>query len=40
MNDVLHQMHLVPFDVHDRLCEEIDNAEDLAVVRNKLERIK
>lgn len=40
LNDVLHQMHLLPFDVLDRLCEEIDNAEDLAVVRNKLERIK
>lgn len=40
LNDVLHQMSLVPFDVLDRLCEEIDNAEDLDVVRSKLERIK
>lgn len=40
LNGVLHQMHLVPFDVLDRLCEEIDNAEDLDIVRRKLERIK
>lgn len=40
LNDVLHQMHLVPFDVHDRLCEEIDNEADLDFVRSKLERIK
>lgn len=40
LNDVLHQVKLVPFDVLDRLCEEIDNAEDLGVVRSKLERMK
>lgn len=39
LNEILHQVTLVPFDVLDRLCEEVDNEKDLEIVKRKLERI-
>ena len=40
MNEVTEQMHLRGLDVRDRLCKEIDNADDLAVVSDQLKVVK
>ena len=40
LNGVLSKLKLIPLDVLDRLCFEIDNVNDLEVVKRKLERIE
>ena len=39
-NEVSDNMHVIPFDVKDGLCGEVDNPEDLAVMSEKLEQVK
>lgn len=39
-NEVSDQMKLKPFDVEDRLCQEVDTPEDLAVVSSKLKELE
>lgn len=39
-NEVSDQCALYPLDVGNRLCSEIDNAEDLAVVSNRLHEVE
>ena len=40
LNEVSESCHIVPLDIEDRLCNEIDNAEDLAVISNRLREIE
>ncbi len=40
LNEVTDQCRIVPLDVENRLCSEIDNPEDLAVVSAKLDEVK
>jgi len=39
-NEVSEQIRLYPFEAGDRLCQEVDTAEDLTVVSDRLKRIK
>lgn len=39
-NEVSEECRILPLDVKDGLCAEIDNPEDLAVVREKLRRVE
>ena len=39
-NEVSDHCRIVPYDVRDRLCNEIDNAEDLKVIRERLLLLK
>lgn len=39
-NVISEKCSLIPFDAQDSLCTEIDTPEDLAVVKNELERIE
>lgn len=39
-NEVSEECRIVPLDIKDELCAEIDNPEDLAVVCEKLRRVK
>ena len=40
LNQVSDRMHLLPLDVGERLCSEIDNPEDLAAVSARLQQIE
>lgn len=40
MNEIADKMQLLPFDFGNRLCGEIDNPEDLAVVSSRLKEIE
>ncbi len=40
LNEVSDKCNIVPFDVTDRLCSEIDNPEDLAIISNRLREIE
>ena len=39
MNEISSQISLAPFDVHGRICTEVDNLEDLERVRKMMEPI-
>ena len=39
-NDIADQCNLLPLDVKNRLCMEIDNPQDLAIVSNELKNIE
>lgn len=39
-NEVSGEIHLKPLDIRDLLCNEIDDQNDLAVVRDKLQKIE
>ncbi|MCI8661591.1 MAG: phosphoenolpyruvate mutase [Lachnospiraceae bacterium] len=39
-NEVSKQCHIYPLDVKNRLCNEIDNTKDLAIVSNRLHEIE
>lgn len=38
-NQVSNQCKIYPLDIKDMLCSEIDNPEDLAIIRNRLEEV-
>lgn len=40
LNEIIEECNIVPFDVGDKLCSEIDNPQDLAVVSSKLADIE
>ncbi|MDO5148253.1 MAG: phosphoenolpyruvate mutase [Oscillospiraceae bacterium] len=40
LNEVTEKITLIPYDVGDRLCSEIDTPEDLAIVSDKLKKIE
>ncbi len=40
LNEVSDECNIVPLDIKDQLCSEIDNAEDLAVVSGRLNEIE
>ena len=40
LNMVSTQMNLKPLDVHEKLCCEVDNAQDLAIVSDALKRLR
>lgn len=40
LNDILDRIYLKPMDVRDRLCEEVDNVEDLKMVMERIERLE
>ena len=40
LNVVTDNTHIMPYDVKDALCGEVDNPEDLAVMSTKLEEVK
>ena len=39
LNAVSSRMNLLPLDVHERLCCEVDNPQDLAVVMDAIKRL-
>lgn len=40
LNDISNKINLIPLDVENRLCSEIDNPEDLAIVSAKLKEVE
>lgn len=40
LNEVTSDCNIHPLDIEEQLCNEIDNVEDLAVVRDRLQRIR
>lgn len=40
LNDISNKINLIPLDVENRLCSEIDNPEDLAIVLAKLKEVE
>ncbi len=40
LNVVTDKTHIIPFDVKDSLCGEVDNPEDLEVMSKRLEEVK